>query len=200
MRGCDQLRFPGLDRALFWDDHSFGSENQVRLDSGQTFFQQHLQAKVRFHSHYGSHFRSQKGLRIISRAMLRRGKILRCEASFGGRQWSMGHDGSRWVTTSMVWHPNDPFKNKIHENPSKKKHTKNIKDIIKHHLFQLCSYADWPLPTGCAASQCVVLVWEDGAVPCGRKSVTGPHIGPFLDVNRPILTYEVSNLDPYCQF
>lgn len=82
----------------------------------------------------------------------------------------------------------------------KKKNTKNIKDIIKHHLFQLCSYADWPLPTGCAASQCVVLVWEDGAVPCGRKSVTGPHIGPFFDVNRPILTYEVSNLDPYCQF
>jgi capsule polysaccharide modification protein KpsS len=63
----------------------------------------------------------------------------------------------------MVWHPNDPFKNKIHEIPSKKKtqKTSKTKDIIKHHLFQL-SYADWPLPTGCAASQCVGLVWEDG--------------------------------------
>ena len=87
-----------------WIGRFFGTTTALarRIKSdwtqGKLFFQQHLQAKVRFHSHYGSHFRSQKGLRIISRAMLRRGKILRCEASFGGRQWSMGHDGSRWVT------------------------------------------------------------------------------------------------------
>ena len=129
---------------FFGTTTAFGSENKVRLDSGQTFFQQHLQAKVRFHSgtlreslwitkrienHQPCHVASRKDSEVRSFLW-----------------WTPVVEGSRWVTTSMVWHPNDPFKNKIHEIPSKKKtqKTSKTKDIIKHHLFQLCNYADSP--------------------------------------------------------
>ena len=110
---------------FFGTTTAFGSENKVRLDSGQTFFNNICKPKSDFtQEHYGSHFGSQKGLRIISRAMLRRGKILRCEASFGGRQWSKGHDGSR-----LPWYgiPTIHSKTKSMKFPPKK-NTKNIKD------------------------------------------------------------------------
>lgn len=92
---------------------------------GKLFFNNICKPKSDFtQEHYGSHFGSQKGLRIISRAMLRRGKILRCEASFGGRQWSKGHDGSR-----LPWYgiPTIHSKTKSMKFPPKK-NTKNIKD------------------------------------------------------------------------
>ena len=85
-----------------------------------------------------------------------------------------------WVATSVVWHPKVPFTNKIHDMSSREP-SKNIESINFISIISSQSYADWPLPTGCAASQCAVLVREDGAMPYGRKAVTGPHIGLLLD-------------------
>lgn len=119
---CDQLRFPG-------HLHSFGSEDiQSDWTQGLNQLQQLLQAKVRFHlgipGTSRSHFRSLSDLSNHQPCHVASRKD--SEVRSFHQWWTPVVDGSRWVTTSMVWHPNDPFKNKIHEIfPQKKKHKKH---------------------------------------------------------------------------
>ena len=111
----------------FWTTTALARRIKSDWTQGKLFFQQHLQAKVRFHSHRGVHFGSLSDWEssAVPCCVAERfwgAKLPLVDAS--GRWVTMGHDGSR-----LPWYgiPTIHSKTKSMKFPQKKKHKKTSK-------------------------------------------------------------------------